>query len=95
MLVNHSQTVRQQADVSFARSISTGSPQGTVVSPVFIILYTNDCTGTETTPAIHSDDNAIEDFSNFESMYFAKEKTFRTWCKDSWFDLNFMRKKKS
>ena len=88
MLVNHSQTVRQQAEVSFARSISTGSPQGTVLSPVLFTLYTSDCTGTGTTLVIKcSDDTAIEGSSNSDSVYFAAVERFRTWCKDNWLDV--------
>ena len=64
-LVNSSQTIRDQAALSFSRSISTGSPQGTILYPILFTLYTNDCIGTDTTPVIkHSDDTAIEDLSN-------------------------------
>ena len=53
--------------------ISTGSPQGTVLSPIPFTLYTNDCTGTDTTPIIkYSDETAIEDLSNSDSVYFAE-----------------------
>ena len=48
-LVNHSQTVCHQAALLSSRSISTGSPQGTVLSPILSTIYTNDCTGTYTT----------------------------------------------
>ena len=58
--VNRSQTVHHQAALSSSCSISTGSPQGTVLSILFTV-YTNDCTGTDTTPVIkYSDDSAIE-----------------------------------
>ena len=38
-LVNRSQTVRHQAVLSSSRSISTGSPQGTVPSPFFFSSF--------------------------------------------------------
>ena len=48
--------------LSGERSISTGVPQGCVLSPVLFTLYTNDCTGTENTIFIkYSDDTAIVD----------------------------------
>ena len=57
--VNRSQAVRHQAVLSSSRSISTDSPQSTVPSPVLFTLYTNDCTGTDTTQIIKcSDDSA-------------------------------------
>ena len=51
-LVNRSQTVCFQHCFSSSRSTSTGSPQGTVLSPVLFTLYTNDCTGTDLTQKI-------------------------------------------
>ena len=51
-LVNRSQTVRHQASLSSSRSISTGSPQGSVLSPVLFTLYANDYTGTDTIPVL-------------------------------------------
>ena len=40
-----------------------------VLSPILFTLITNDCTGTDTTPVIkYSDDSAVEDFSNSDSI---------------------------
>ena len=83
-LVNRSQAVRHQAVLSSSRSISTSSPQGTVPSPVLITIYTNDCTGMDTTPIIkYSDDSAMEDLSNSDSVYFAEVERFSNWCRDN------------
>ena len=87
--VSRSQTVRHQAAFSSSRSISTGSPQGTVLSPILFTLCTNDCTGTETTPIIkYCDDSAIEDLFNTDSVYFAEAESFSYWCRDNSFELN-------
>ena len=56
-LVNRSQTVRHQDVLSSSRSISTGSPQGTVPSPILFTHYTNVCTGTDTTQIIKCSDD--------------------------------------
>ena len=86
--VNRSQTVHHQAALSSSCSISTGSPQGTVLSILFTV-YTNDCTGTDTTPVIkYSNDSAIEDLSNSDSVYFAEVERFSSWCRDNSLDLN-------
>ena len=74
--VNRSQTVRHQAALSSSRSISTGSPQGTVLSPILLTLYTNDCTGPDTTPIKYSDNSATEDLSNSDSVCFAEAERF-------------------
>ena len=85
VLVNRPQTVRHQAALSSSCSISIGSPQGTVLFPIPFTLYTNDCTGTDTTPVIkYSDDSAIEDLSKSVSVYFAEVKRFSNWCRDNW-----------
>ena len=50
-LVNwsQSQTVCHQAALLSYNSVSTGSPQGTVLSPILSTIYTNDCSGIDTT----------------------------------------------
>ena len=88
-LVSCSQTVRHQATLLSSCSVSTSSLQGTVLSPIFFIRYTNDCTGTDTTPVIKSsDDSAMEDLSNSDSVYFAEVQRFSNWCRDNSLDLN-------
>ena len=94
VLVNRSQTVRHQAALSSSCSIFIGSPQGTVLSPILFTLYTNDCTGTDTTPVIkYSDDSAIEDLSNSDSVYFAEVKRFSNWSRDNSPDLTVKKTK--
>ena len=88
-LVNRFQSVRFQNALSSSKTTSTGSPQGTVLSPVLFTLYTNDCTGTEVTPSIkYSDDTALEDLSNSDTVYFDQVQKFCSWCKDNYLDLN-------
>ena len=93
-LVNRTQLVHYQSALSSVRSISTGSPQGTVLSPVLFTLYTNDCTGSDTTLLIkYSDDSALEDMSNSDATYFDAVDKFSAWCKDNYLDLNVKKTK--
>jgi hypothetical protein len=81
-LVDRLQSVCYDRMLSDSRSTSTGSPQGTVLSPVLFTLYTNDCVGTETTPLIkYSDDTALQDLSNSDSAYLQEVDKFTAWCK--------------
>lgn len=53
------------------------------------MYYTNDCGGTDLTPLVkYSDDSAILDLSNSDSIYFGEIERFNTWCKDNFLDLN-------
>ena len=93
-LVNRSQTVRHQAVFSSSRSISTGSPQGALLSPILFTLYTNDCTGTDTTPVIkYSDDSAREDLFNSDSVYSSEVEKLSNYCMDNSLDLNVKKTK--
>ncbi len=88
-LVNRSQFVRFQQSLSSTKTTSTGSPQGTVLSPLLFTLYTNDCIGTDTTPLVkYSDDTALEDLSNSDHVYFEQVERFSSWCKENFLDLN-------
>ena len=92
---SRSQTIRHQAVFSSSCSISTGSPQATVLSPILFTLYTNDCTGTDTTPIIrYSDDSSMEELSNSDSVYFAEVERFSNWCRDNSLALNVKKTKK-
>ena len=84
-LVNLSQTVCHQAALlssphCFHQLHSRALPDcfhqlstSIVLSPLLFALYTDDCTGTATTPIIkYSDDSAMEDLSNSDSVYFVE-----------------------
>jgi hypothetical protein len=88
-LVDRSQSVCFHRALSSSRSTSTGSPQGTVLSPVLFTLYTNDCRGSDLTPLIKfSDDTALQDLSNSNSVYFNEVLKFSNWCKENYLNLN-------
>ena len=79
VLCHRKQSVRFKGVLSEERSISTGVPQGSVLSPVLFTLYTNDCTVTENTIFIeYSDDTAIVDLSNSIAHYMAEDEIFTT-----------------
>ena len=87
-LVNRSQTVFHQAALSSSRSISTGSPQPTVLSPIRFTLYAHP------TPIVkYSEDSAMEDLSNSDSVYFAEVERFNNWCRDNSLGLNVKKTK--
>ena len=93
-LRNRVQMVRYHSVTSSTLLCSTGAPQGTVLSPVLFTFYTNDCTGNDDTLFIkYSDDTAIEDLSNSDSVYFDAVARFSAWCKDNFLELNVKKTK--
>ena len=93
-LVDRTQSVRFQAALSSQLQTSTGAPQGTVLAPVLFTLYTNDCSGSSITPFIkYSDDTALVDLSDSDTVYFDEVSRFNVWCKDNYLDLNVSKTK--
>ena len=93
-LVERTQKVHFQNFVSSSMTTSTGSPQGTVLSPFLFTLYTNDCRGTKEAPIIkYSDDSAILDLSNDNNYYFTEVAKFTEWCEMNYLMLNVSKTK--
>ena len=93
-LVERTQKVHFQNFVSSSMTTSTGSPQGTVLSPFLFTLYTNDCRGTKEAPIIkYSDDSAILDLSNDDNYYFTEVAKFTEWCEMNYLMLNVSKTK--
>ena len=93
-LLPRTQSVCFQNSISSKSHTCIGAPQGTVLSPALFTLYTNDCQGITKTPIVkYSDDTAIEDLSNSDSVYFSEVHKFSAWCKESYLDLNIVKTK--
>ena len=93
-LVERRQKVHFQNSVSSSMTTSTGSLQGTVLSPFLFTLYTNDCRGTMKAPIIkYSDDSAIFDLSNDDNHYFTEVSKFTVWCEMNYLMLNVSKTK--
>ena len=93
-LVDRTQNVVFQSSMSSLRRTSTGAPQGTVLSPFLFTMYTDDCRGSLTCPLIKfSDDSALIDLSNDDSLYFSQVSKFVQWCKDNYLLLNVKKTK--
>ncbi|KAK3556718.1 hypothetical protein QTP70_015089, partial [Hemibagrus guttatus] len=91
-LSNRSQRVRVGRHTSTALSLSTGSPQGCVLSPLLYTLYTHDCT-----PAHHSntivkvaDDTTVVGLvaGGDESAYRDEVEWLSGWCRENNLLLN-------
>ncbi len=83
-LTNRSQRVR--VNLSDLTLTSTGSPQGCVLSPLFYILYTNDCHSvTENQHFVKfADDTVIVSLlNNEETSHSPVIDHFVTWCQDA------------
>ena len=76
--------------VSSIRSINTGTPQGTVISPFIFTLYTNDCRSRDDRQHTikFSDDTAVVDLTDSEAHFENSVRDFSDWCKQNFLELN-------
>lgn len=95
-LTNRTQKVRVNNSLSGLRSTSTGSPQGCVLSPLFFILYTDDCRSTQ--PNCHlvkyADDTVLLSLLSGPSQHHGPVlQEFVEWCDSSNLELNVSKTK--
>ena len=91
-LVQRPQRVRLGAIMSDTRVISTGAPQGCVLSPALFSLYTSSCVCDNETCNIikYADDMVITGYLTEEKVvdYFTVVRKFTQWCNEHHLYLN-------
>ena len=96
-LLNQTQVVRFNSQLSEPLTLSTGAPQGFVLSPVLFILFTNDCRSSSRSTLIFkfSDDTTIEGLitNDDESAYREEVEWVVDWCTNNDLDLNVAKTK--
>lgn len=96
-LTCRTQRVRVGHHTSTALSLSTGSPQGCVLSPLLYTLYTHDCTSTHHNNIIvkFADDTTVVGLITGadESAYREEVKHLSVWCRENNLVLNTVKTK--
>ena len=89
-LSNRQQTVRFNGSYSSKKTVSTGAPQGSVISPVLFTLYTDDCSSSDPEMLFikYSDDTVIVDTTNSNNRIVGVMERFAEWCENNFLDLN-------
>ncbi|KAL0147687.1 hypothetical protein M9458_056996 [Cirrhinus mrigala] len=89
------QLVRLGKLTSGIRTISTGAPQGCVLSPLLFSLYTNDCTSKDSSVKLlkFADDTTVIDLirDGDESAYRQEVKQLSLWCSHNNLELNTLK----
>jgi hypothetical protein len=82
-------------DLSTVKTINTGTPQGTVISPFIFTLYTNDCRSDRDDAHVikFSDDTALVDLSDSVASYEHSVEVFDEWCSTNFLELNVVKTK--
>uniref|UniRef100_A0A8C6P5X3 Reverse transcriptase domain-containing protein n=1 Tax=Nothobranchius furzeri TaxID=105023 RepID=A0A8C6P5X3_NOTFU len=96
-LTNRPQHVKHGSHLSSSILLSTGSPQGCVLSPLLYILYTSDCTASHPSTAIFKfvDDTTVVGLitDGDEAAYWAEVRNLSRWCSDNNLTLNIQKTK--
>ena len=95
-LVNRQQTVSVNGHQSSPMFVSTGAPQGCVLSPLLFILYTNDCNcfGNDCISVKFADDVALAGMlQSSELLYRESIRKFTELCKENYLVLNVQKTK--
>ena len=96
-LLNRTQVVRLNSQLSEPLTLSTGAPQGCVLSPLLFTLFTNDCRSSSSSTLIFkfSDDTTTEGLiTNVdESAYREEVERVVDWCTNNDLELNVAKTK--
>ncbi|WP_368732376.1 reverse transcriptase domain-containing protein, partial [Chitinophaga agrisoli] len=86
-LTDRPQVVRVGKHTSPTLTLSTGAPQGCVLSPLLYSLYTHDCLANSNTTTIikFADDTVVMGLisNNNEMDYLREIKNLETWCQEN------------
>uniref|UniRef100_A0A3B3BNL8 Reverse transcriptase domain-containing protein n=1 Tax=Oryzias melastigma TaxID=30732 RepID=A0A3B3BNL8_ORYME len=96
-LTNRPQQVKLGPHLSSTLQLSTGSPQGCVLSPLLFSLYTSDCPASHTSNAIFkfADDTTVVGLisNGDETAYRAEISNLAKWCSENNLSLNVQKTK--
>ncbi len=94
-LTDRQQLVRLGKFTSSTRTISTGAPQGCILSPLLFSLYTNDCTSKDPSVKLlkFADDTILIGLiqDGDESAYRQEVKELSVWCSLNNLELNTLK----
>ncbi|KAL0195200.1 hypothetical protein M9458_008772, partial [Cirrhinus mrigala] len=94
-LTDRQQLVRLEKLTSGTRTISTGAPQGCVLSPLLFSLYTNDCTSKDPSVKLlkFADDTTVIGLirDGNESAYRQEVEQLSLWCSHNNLELNTLK----
>ena len=94
-LIDRKQQVRLGETTSSTRSVSTGAPQGCVLSPLLFSLYTNDCTSGDPSVKLlkFADDTSVIGLirDDDESAYRREVEQLVLWCGRNNLELNTLK----